>query len=139
MRSGCLGGEKEKRVQVVNVVIGAEVGVLWFGCEILPLVRVSLSDDSSLPTIVIRNLRHVHGLIHLADELPLILDGSLSVKAVTGVEGRSRILRREHKSPQMLPADLLDLKKVGGLLSTSTELLEPLLKLEECVSVHPKL
>lgn len=94
MRSGCLRSEKEKRVQVVYVVIGAEVGVLWFGCEILPLVRVSLSDDSPVPAIVIRNLGHVHGLIHLADELPLILDRSLSVKAVTGVEGRSRILRR---------------------------------------------
>ena len=96
MRSGCLGGEKKKRIQVVYVVIGAEVGVLWFGCEILPLVRVSLSDDSSVPAIMIRNLGHVHGLIHLADKFPLILDRSLSVKAVARVEGRSRILRREH-------------------------------------------
>ena len=95
MWSGCLGGEEEKRVQVVNIVIGAEVGVLWLGCEILPLIRVSLPDDP-VPSFVIGNLGHVHGLIHLVDELPLIIDGPLSVKAVTGVESRSRILRREH-------------------------------------------
>ena len=100
MRSGCLGGEKQKRVQVVYVVIGAEVGVLWFGSEILVLIRVSLP---AVPGIVmIGNLGHVHGPAHLADEFPLILDGPLSVKAVTGVQGRSRVLRGEHKRAQVL-------------------------------------
>jgi xanthosine utilization system XapX-like protein len=94
VRSGCLGGEKKKRVQVVYVVIGAEVGVLWFGCEILALIRVSLPAVPAF--VMIGNLGHVHGPAHLADELPLILDGPLSVKAVTGVEGRSRVLRSEH-------------------------------------------
>ena len=68
--------------------------MLWFGREILALIRVSLPPVPSF--VMIGNLGHVHGPPHLADELTLILDGPLSVKAVTGIESRSRVLCSEH-------------------------------------------
>ena len=97
------------------------------------MARVVVGQDNLVEKLLIGLLTNGHVLLEGVPGLAK----TLAVKALAGT--LSVNFKRFQFTPDLLPADLLDLKEVGGLFSTSTELLEPLLKLEKCVSVHPKL